>query len=283
MSKRVSGEFERKLSWDEKAQENPLYAVMAVEQFAEKSPDPDDWTEEDLQLFFAKGQFMWDVFLRPVVERMRLQPGKAFVVEYGSGAGRILKAVKEAGFDCAGIDISQTMLDHSRRLVPSITRLEALGEDGRCGLPTGSADFVYSYAVVQHISQLSKVREAVAEMCRLLKPGAVLKVQFRSLGSQFRPSRDGQRTWVHNFESSSLVLDFAKRSLRGLMPRWIPALPRLWRTRHTNWVGVPLSRRKMESLLRAGGVRLIGLEEDVGHEGMVWALGRKTASGEGRQ
>ena len=262
--------YKHKLSWEDKAKENPLFAVMSAEQFKDKGADPNDWSAEDLQAFFAKGQFMFDNFLRPVIERMPLRPGNAFIVEYGSGMGRILKAVKAAGFECAGIDISPTMLGYSRQLVPEVSRLSLLNEYGHCDIPDASADFVFSYAVIQHISVLSSVRSAIAEMCRIVKPGGILKIQFRTLDPPFRMLNLEDRVKVYNFEHRSFVLRRAKLSNR-LPPLPIPSL-----SKHTNWVGVPLSCRNLQRFLNDSGCSLIGIEGDVGQKkNMAWCLARK--------
>ncbi|MCC7202799.1 MAG: class I SAM-dependent methyltransferase [Nitrospirae bacterium] len=252
--------FRHRLSWEEKAKQNPLFAVMSAEQFADKSSNPEDWSAEDLEVFFAKGQFMFDNFLRPVLDRIPLNPGNTFIVEYGSGMGRILRAVKAAGYECAGIDISPTMLGYSRKIVPEVTRLSLLDEHGHCDIPDASADFIYSYAVIQHIHVLSNVRSAIAEMCRILKPGGIVKLQFRTLDPPFRRLNSRDRTWVYNFEHRSFVLS-------GL----IPSL-----TKHTSWVGVPLSCRNLQRFLNDGGCDLIGIEGDVGQKkNMAWAVARK--------
>jgi SAM-dependent methyltransferase len=271
----VNQTFKDDLSWEEKARRNPLFAVMSADVFQEKGPDPAAWDEHDLELFFAKGRQVYEIFLRPVLQRTPLPPGESFLVEFGCGMGRVLKAVAADGYEVAGIDISPTMLSHSRRLVPEVERLSGLDEAGRSDLSDACADFVYSYAVIQHIPTLSGVRRALSEMCRILKPGGTLKLQFRTLEAPFRAIRRTEGRRVRNFEHWSLVAKWVKLSRRGLLPDWVPALPVLVPMRHTNWIGVPLSHRRLESYLNAGGVRLLGIEEDVGHPTMAWAVGRK--------
>lgn len=268
----VNDEFKHDLSWEEKAQWNPLYAVMpANDIFAEKSSDPSEWTDEDLQIFYKKGQMLFDSFIRPVLLRADIKPERAFVVEYGSGLGTILKAVKAAGYDCAGVDISPTMLGFSRQVVPEVTRLSCLDESGHCDIPSNSADLVYTRAVIHHIKDLSRVRVAIAEMGRVLKPGGFLKMHFRTLSSL--PLAEvplSEKIWVHNYETKSVIFSCVRRSR-------LPVLfPYLRTVQHTNWVGVPLSLRNLKRFLNENGLRLLGLEHDVGgKERFVWALARK--------
>jgi SAM-dependent methyltransferase len=264
------------LSWEEKARINPLWAVMSVSEFESLGGDPAAWTTEQVDAFFAKGEAMWSIFLRPTITRLGLVPGQATIAEYGSGMGRILRAVRRGGYDCAGVDISPTMLEHSRRLVPEVPRVAVLDAAGRSELPEGLADFVYSYAVVQHIQRLSDVRRAVREMARLLKPGGFLRLQFQPLDLPFRAPLL-QRQWGINFEHRSITarwLPLARAGVPGALGR--VRLPVVLARSHTHWTGVPLAWRTLERCLADGGIDLWGLERDPGANWhSVWALGRK--------
>jgi SAM-dependent methyltransferase len=268
----VDRKFKDDLTWEEKAKRNPLYAVMSAnETFAEKDADPAKWTKEDLELFYKKGRMLFDSFIRPVLLRADIKPDGAFVVEYGSGLGTILRAVKAAGYDCAGIDISATMLGFSRQVAPEVTKLSCLDESGHSDIASNSADVVYTRAVIHHIKELSRVRIAIAEMGRVLKPGGYLKMHFRTLSGLPLPGTPlYEKSMVFNFENSSAIVGFAKRS-------WLPVtLPALGYTRHTNWVGVPLSLHNVKRFFNENGLGFLGLEKDIGgKQGFVWALARK--------
>jgi SAM-dependent methyltransferase len=272
---RLSRDFTDRLTWEEKAQVNPLWAVMAVEEFEASGPDAATWSDDEVALFFEKGRALFDVFLRPPLQRMRADPGKTFVVEYGSGMGRILRAFHEAGYRCAGVDISETMLKHSRTLVPEVQDLHVVGSDGRVPLADGVADFVYSYAVLQHIPRTSLIERAVREMCRILKPGGLLRVQFQP-GTMPYGARPRGGSNAVNFDRHSLVFRWAKLQNRLPVPAWLPRLPLAWIQRHNNWIGVPLRWQTMRGWLRSEGVRLLGLERDPAAEwNSVWLLGKK--------
>jgi len=273
MTPRVDNNFKKNLSWEEKAQRNPLFAVMSSEQFVEKGSNPDEWTEEDLKRFFDKGQRLYDIFLRPLLQRIPLEPGHGFIVEYGSGMGRILKAFYAEGYDCAGIDISPTMLDLSRRLVPEVKQLYSLSDDGTTSLPNQCADFVFSYAVIQHINRLSQVRRALDEMCRLLKPGGVLKFQFRTIDTLFPRSIAKQKS-VLNFETFSLAVGW-KRCFSNIPYVSKVFTPYFSVVPHTNWVGVPCSFSNLKKELYRRGVCVLGIEQEPTHENMFWFSGRK--------
>jgi SAM-dependent methyltransferase len=271
----VTREFTSRLSWEEKARINPLWAVMSVSEFSDADANPDSWTSEQLELFFDKGQLLFDVFLQPPLLRTGLLASSTFAVEYGSGMGRILRAIKGAGLACAGVDISATMLEHSRRLVPEVEQLYLLEANGRVPMADECADFVYSYAVLQHIAQTSKVRRAVLEMCRLLKPGGLIRLQFQPSSMPFSSAPQGA-SWGFNFEHRSLVYRRVRLQSRLSVPQWVPRVPLVWLQRHDNWTGVPLRWQAMHRFLREGGVRLLSLERDPAADwNSVWLLGRK--------
>ena len=189
----------REVGWEQKAQENPLSAVMTIQEM-EGAP-ADDFSPEMLEAFFTKGRLLFNNHIAPQLAGLAETDPRPLVVEYGCGAGRILRAVVEAGCPCAGIDISQTMLRHCARLVPE-PALYPLDAAGRCALPSNSAALVYSYAVVQHISRLSNYVTAIDEMCRIVRPGGVLAVQVNcedfAGGDLDNPDR------TENFETYSL-------------------------------------------------------------------------------
>jgi len=75
--------------------------------------------------------------------------------------------------------------------------------------PSGSADFVFSYSVLQHLDK-SKVRGIFREISRVLQPGGVCLIQLpnafgllsivQQLGRGFREAKSGtfeMRYWTH--------------------------------------------------------------------------------------
>lgn len=187
-------------TWEEKAKENPLYAVMTSPEMLDAHDQ--EFADHHLKAFFAKGELVFREHIQPAIDATGFSKADSFLVEYGCGVGRILNAAINAGYRCAGIDISPTMLRHCQRLVPSLQSLHLLNEQGKCDLDDNVASVVFSFAVLQHIPKLSIYLTAIAEMCRLLRAGGVLAINLNTqdfiAGDLDNPGR------TENFETYSL-------------------------------------------------------------------------------
>ncbi len=248
------------LDWEAKARENPLLAIMTTEGMADAPPQA--FTPELLEDFFARGRQLFDTHLRPLLGDM---PAGAVIAEYGCGAGRILKAVAAAGFRPVGIDISPTMIGHCRELVPEALALHALDGRGRSAAADGSADLVFSYSVLQHISLLSAYLTALDEMCRVLAPGGVLAVQLNSEDFKAGLAADPWRT--ENHETYSL------HYRNG-------AAEPYKRHEQDQWSGVYIGYDRLVACLTERGV---GVERWYYHNPAkpraIWVIGRKASAG----
>lgn len=226
-------------SWEEKAQENPLYAVMTMPDM--KEADPEAFSEKHLDLFFAKGRRLAERWVLPSLENA---PESGHVVEYGCGAGRILNALVERNIPCHGVDISPTMLKHCALHVPKVESLICLDETGTIDLHDGCARLVYSYAVVQHIDKLSVYTRAIEEMCRLLKPSGMLALQVNC--EDYSYLQDGVLGRTENFEDYSLHYNLVTNKC---------ALHE-----NTTWSGVYVGLDYLKSCLERCGTVVEGIE-----------------------
>ena len=75
--------FKHKISWNEKAKINPLFAIMSDDIFA--NVNIKDISKDQLDVFYSKGKVLWDRYLAPYF----LSKHKN-VLEFGCGMGRLL-------------------------------------------------------------------------------------------------------------------------------------------------------------------------------------------------
>jgi SAM-dependent methyltransferase len=247
-------------SWEEKARENPLFAIMTTAELADA--EPDNFSPESLSRLLAKGRLLFNQHILPCILMSRFTKANSFLVEYGCGAGRILNAVVEDGYACAGIDISPTMLNHCRRIVPGVRSLHLCDPgSGRTDLPDGAATVVYSYAVLQHIPSLSAHENAIVEMCRLLRNGGILAVQVNcedvAEGDFKRPGR------TENFESYSIHWKYGQAEPYR-------------RHDQNNWSGVYIGFERLKRLLESNGVSVLKTYfHNEAKKRALWVVARK--------
>jgi SAM-dependent methyltransferase len=106
----------------------------------------------------------------PMLERVRRRP-YARALDVGCGEGRVCRMLKAEGVTAVGIDPTEPLIEHARRLDPDgdyrVEAAEALGfEDG-------AFDLVVSYL---SLIDIPDVRAAIAEMARVLAPGGTLLI-----------------------------------------------------------------------------------------------------------
>jgi SAM-dependent methyltransferase len=236
----------KRTSWEEKARENPLFAIQTSDQMS--AAPADDFPPELVASLFDRGRRIFRENLAPLLT------GGEVVFEYGCGAGRVLNAALEAGHRALGADISPTMVEHCRRLVPAAEVCPL--QDGRSAFPDACADFVFSFAVLQHIARLSDYLTALNEAARVLRPGGVMTLHLPC-----EDWADGGRT--ENFEDHSV--------------HYRPDESEPWRTHRQDQVsGVRIGRRLLVRSLAERGVQIDSWR---GHSPdkpwTAWASGQK--------
>lgn len=129
----------------------------------------------------------------PLFARFAQGKGKR-VLEIGVGAGCDFVRWREAGADAAGIDLTQSAIDLTRR------NLEARGLDGASAdlrvadcehlpFPEGAFDIVYSWGVLHHTPDTVA---AFREAHRVLRPGGEICAMIYHV-----PSWTGWMLWWH--------------------------------------------------------------------------------------
>jgi SAM-dependent methyltransferase len=104
-------------------------------------------------------------------------------LEIGCGPGRLIKLLSRHFSEIHGVDVSDEMISLARERLLDIPHAHAHATSG-AGLTqfaSESFDFVYSYAVFQHIPSRDVVLEYMRETRRVLKPGGIFHGQFNGL------------------------------------------------------------------------------------------------------
>jgi len=119
-------------------------------------------------------------------------------LEIGCGPGRLMRPLSRHFGEIHGVDVSDEIIARAReklRDIPWAFAHHANGSD-LAQFPSDHFDFVYSYAVFQHIPSAEIVYSYLRETVRVLKPGGVARLQINSLPGAERPHADGvDPTW----------------------------------------------------------------------------------------
>src|ERR1700678_2329540 len=140
--------------------------------------------EQDEAEFFATGA---DV-VRDLESQLPRLRAKSAALEIGCGPGRLLRPMSRHFAEIHGIDVSDEMVRLASERLRDTPNAHAHRGSG-AGLeifPDERFDFVYSYAVFQHIPSREVVFHYLREAHRVLKPGGVLRCQLNGLPAHAR-------------------------------------------------------------------------------------------------
>ncbi len=152
--------------WDRRAAEDAYFYVA----FAER--------KQSREAFLATAAENLSTF---ELELPRLSQGEKRALEVGCGPGRLMLPMSRHFIEIHGVDISGEMVKLARETlaeVPHAQVQQTEGSDLRM-FQDGFFDFVYSYAVFQHIPSRDVVLSYLREIARVLKPGGISCVQLR--------------------------------------------------------------------------------------------------------
>jgi malonyl-CoA O-methyltransferase len=121
------------------------------------------------------------------------------VLDIGCGKGRFARIVKERNpaAEVWGLDISEAMLKHVPEAV--LTRAGSMTE-----LPFDDASFDAAYAT-ESLEHAVEIERAVAEMCRILKPGGRLVVIDKNAEHAGRLKTPEWEKWFRRDELETLL------------------------------------------------------------------------------
>jgi ubiquinone/menaquinone biosynthesis C-methylase UbiE len=183
--------------------------------------------------------------LRSIEGQLKRLPAKANrrawrALEIGCGPGRLVKPLSRHFGEIHGVDVSDEMIRLARQRLADIPHAHFHTTDG-ASLPQfadASFDFIYSYAVFQHIPSRDVVFEYMREIRRLLKPGGVFHGQFNGVA----PAGDAD-TWSGVSFSSDDIHAFTRENDLQLLNLEGEHTQYLW----TTWLKPALTARQFAS------------------------------------
>ena len=160
-----------RLDWDARARENARHYVDTSRR---------DWTDHE---FFASGEkaIAEDILTDMGNVCQGRDPAAMRVLEIGSGAGRLTRALSKLFGEVHAVDVSGEMVAQARAALADCSNVHLYQNNGYdlSVLPPLEFDFAYSAIVFQHISSREIIENYVREVHRLLLPGALFKFQVQ--------------------------------------------------------------------------------------------------------
>jgi SAM-dependent methyltransferase len=205
----VEQQLQKKMreDWDQRARENARHYVNTANTA---------WTDEE---FFASGE-------RTVAEEILTDmgnicqgkaPGEMRVLEIGCGAGRVTRALAKLFGEVHAVDVSGEMVRLATEALRDFPKAFVYQNNGKelTVAPNLQFDFAFSSIVFQHIPSREIIENYVAEVQRLLRPGALFKFQVQG-DSTLETKPDD--TWLGAPFSERQAVDMAFRC--GFDPRY---------------------------------------------------------------
>jgi SAM-dependent methyltransferase len=219
----------------------------------------DDWNNragEDANYYVAfgrRGQDEDEFFATalPVVGRLERDlprlPGRDAALEIGCGPGRLMRPLSRHFKVIHGVDVSDAMIALARerlRHTPNAFPHHSSGSD--LSLFSGEEfDFVYSYAVFQHIPSREVVFQYMHEARRVLKPRGILRCQINGLPPTAKQydTWNGVRITPREVSQFALENDFQLLALEMIDTQYMWVT---FRKRPAGWIR-SLAGRRVES------------------------------------
>ena len=241
--------------WDDRARRDAFHYIASWKQ---------EW---NIDSFLASGREDYASLVWPILERCGISENGEVMVELGCGAGRMTPSFARRYRRVVALDLSVEMLRRARQIhaeQQNILWLRVGGTDLAC-LRSGSADFLFSYLVLQHLPTEDLVFDYIREFLRVLRPGGAFLFQFN--GSH-KPTMNlrGRFAWgtVDALWSARMV--FLSRAVARLL-RLDPAAA------GKSWRGAAIEAARIVSDLRLNGGEVRELSGE--HTTMAWCCGVK--------
>ncbi len=171
----------------------------------------------------------------PIAERVGWK-----ALEIGCGPGRLMRPMSRHFVEIHGVDVSDEMIGLAREKLRDLPNAHAHISSGAslAQFAEDSFDFIYSYAVFQHIPSREVVFQYLREIRRVLKTGGLARLQFNGLPRGGESRGESYDTWAGARFSSSDILeftasqDFQVLALEGASTQYMWTT---WRKRPLGW------------------------------------------------
>jgi SAM-dependent methyltransferase len=216
--------------WNERAGEDAYYYVA----FGRRDQD-------DEEFFQTAGEIVKG--LEFDLKRVR---GRDAALEIGCGPGRLMRPLSRHFTEIHGVDVSDRMIrlaEERLRDTPNAHPHHTSGSDLSL-FPDQKFDFVYSYAVFQHIPSREVVFSYLREARRVLKTNGVLRCQMNGLP----PHAKQYDTWSGVRITPEEIVAFAREQdlqLLVLEQTWTQYMWITCRKRPAGW-GASLAGRRVQ-------------------------------------
>lgn len=159
------------------------------------------WTETD---FYAAGASDWEDFARHWTHYATELSGHC--VEIGCGVGRLTRCLEGTFAQVTALDVSADMIARAREVTGAGVTFRQV-DGAQIPLGDAQADALFSVHVMQHLENQAVLDAYIAEMARVLRPGATAMVHIPVQGAPSPPP------WRRM--QAELTLRGSRRSLRA--------------------------------------------------------------------
>jgi SAM-dependent methyltransferase len=186
--------------WNRRAKEDAHFYVA----FGRKHQSEEEFLATAAETVPAFEQELVRLPPAPVTDRRAL--------EIGCGPGRLMLPMSRYFGEIHGVDISDEMAELARRRLRNVphARIHVTSGSDLSMLADDYFDFVYSYAVFQHIPNREVVLSYLREARRVLKPGGVLRCQLRGRPPLVSELEHEPETWTGCHFSADEITAFAR-------------------------------------------------------------------------
>ena len=211
--------------WNARAREDAGYYVA----FGRRDQDDEGFFATAAEVI--KG-LEWELRRVPQAQRANWR-----ALEIGCGPGRLMRPMSAHFAELHGVDVSDDMIALAKDKLREVSNAHPHSTDGASLslFEDDFFDFVYSYAVFQHIPSREVVEQYFHEIRRVLKPGGFARLQINGLP---RGTENAFDTWSGARFSGLEILDFTRANdlqvlaLEGTSTQYMWTT---WRKRPRGW------------------------------------------------